>query len=61
MEKWRKKEKKKKRKNDAAQNTDEQCFGQPHGMAMACRGWGRIKDPHGIELLKDDNARNGRF
>ena len=26
------------RKNGAARNTDEQCFGQLDGMAMAC-GW----------------------
>ena len=36
------------RKNGATWNIDEQCFGQLHGMAMACRGWDRIKDLDGI-------------
>ena len=43
MKKMRKRE-----KNDAARNTDEQYFGQLHGMVMACCGWDRINEAHAV-------------
>ena len=38
------------RKNGAARNTNEQCFGQLHGMAMAFRGWAALKTLMGFNV-----------
>ena len=57
------KENKKIRKNGAACNTDEQCFGQLHGMAMACGAGAALKTLMGfnVSLCNLEQKRNSRF